>query len=153
MNDLSNKYALAALKRKRATFAGEIVDYKKKIKWREEQLKHIDATIRVFEPEFDVETIPASRPQKRVKLFRQGELGRMLLDALRKADRPLSSREIADAVMQAMGHTEKSLPALAQRVRSNLSYHEKQTGRVVKVGKGVNAKWKLPDKPTSIADD
>ena len=153
MNDLSNKYALAALKRKRAAFAGEILDYKKKIKWREEQLKHLDATIRVFEPDFDIESIPASRPQKRVKLFRQGELGRMLLDALRKADEPLSSREIAAEVIQAMGHSESSLPAMAQRVRSNLSYHEKQTGRVVKVGKGADAKWKLPDPPTGVIDD
>jgi hypothetical protein len=32
--------------------------------------------------------IPAKRPQMRIKLFRQGELGRMIIDALWRAEKP-----------------------------------------------------------------
>jgi hypothetical protein len=44
MNELSNKYALAALKDRRATMAGEIVQLKRKLKWAQGQLEHLDAT-------------------------------------------------------------------------------------------------------------
>jgi hypothetical protein len=38
MNENGNQYALAALKDKRATLAGEIVDLKKQLAWRVSQL-------------------------------------------------------------------------------------------------------------------
>jgi len=143
MNENGNKYALAALKDKRAGFAGEIIDFKKKVKWREDQIRHIDATIEVFEPGFDVDSIPNRRPRKRVKLFKQGELGRMILDALRRAGEPITTKEIVTAVMEEMGHGESSRSALAQRVRGNLAYHERSTGNIVKVGEGRETQWRL----------
>ncbi|GJL94683.1 MAG: hypothetical protein DHS20C05_10880 [Hyphococcus sp.] len=143
MNDNSNKYALAALKDKRAGFAGEIIDFKKKIKWREDQIRHIDATIDVFEPGFDVDTVRPKRPRKRVKLFKQGELGRMIMDALRRAGKPITTYEVVTAIIDEMGHGEAARSALSQRVRGNLAYHETKTGNILKVGAGTNVRWRL----------
>lgn len=75
MNETGNKYALAALKDKRATLAGELAQLRNKLAWAESQLKHLDATIGIFEPNLDPDSIPNKHPRKRVKLFRQGELG------------------------------------------------------------------------------
>lgn len=145
MNDNGNRYALAALKDKRATLAGEIIALKRQVRHRESLLSHVDATIRVFEPGFDVDTLPAKRPKKRVKLFRQGELGRMILDALRKADgQPVSSTEIVTDILAATGHGEDARFALKPRVRGNLTYL-KSKGTVVAVGTDGDMRWLLTD--------
>lgn len=145
MNELGNKYALAALKDKRATLAGEIKDLRAKLQYRVQQLDHVDATLTIFEPGFNVEKIGAKRP-RRVKLFRQGELGRLIMDALRRGKVPLSTAEIVTAVLAATGHAESARPALAPRIRGNLAYHERRKG-VVKSGRGMSVKWTLSGLP------
>lgn len=143
MNEKGNKYALAALKDKRAALSGEIASIKTKLAWREAQLRHVDATIQVFEPEFDVDGIADKRPMKRVKLFRQGELSRMVLDALRTGEGPQRTHDIVSAIMLAQGHEETLRTALAPRVRANLQYLQKKQGSVAKIGSGRDARWTL----------
>ena len=69
MNDKGNKYAIAALKDRRATMAGEIVRFKQGIRDREEQLSHLDATLRVLDPEYRADTIAPKRTLRRVKRY------------------------------------------------------------------------------------
>ena len=142
MNDNGNRYALAALKDKRATLAGEIADFKKQIAWRTEALGHVDATLRLLDPDANPETLPLKRPRKRVKLFRQGELGRMILDALRRAERPQGTHAIVSALLEAGGHGESARPSMTPRVRGNLAYLERH-GKVVKAGRGKAVIWQL----------
>ncbi len=140
--DTGNRYALKALKDKRAALAGEIIQLKKKLDWAEGQLRHIDATLALFDPKVDPEAIPAARPQKRIKLFKQGELNRLILDALRTGEGPLRTQDIVSAIMMAQGHDENARTALQPRVRSNLQYLMKR-GEVAKIGGGRNARWAL----------
>lgn len=143
MNEKSNKYAVAALKKKRASLSGEIAQLKKKLDWAERQLKHVDATLALFDPAIDPNTIPKSRPTKRVKMFRQGELNRLILDALRTAGEPMRTFDVITSVMLALGHEETARPALGPRVRSNLQYLLRQKGEVQKIGSGTSARWTL----------
>ncbi len=143
MNENGNKYALAALKDKRATIAGEIVQLRNKLAWAESQLKHLDATIGIFEPNLDPDSIPNKHPRKRVKLFRQGELGRLILDALRTADGPMRTQDIVSAILLVQGHDEAARTALAPRVRGNLQYLVTKAGTVSKIGGGGNARWAI----------
>jgi hypothetical protein len=142
MNELGNRYALAALKDKRATLAGEIADLKKQIQWRQQQLDHVDACLTIFEPGFDVEAIGKKLVRRRVKLFRQGELGRLIVDALRRAGKPLGTHEIVTALLKEGGHGESARSAMAPRVRGNLAYLEKAK-KVLKIGKGNAVTWEL----------
>ena len=142
MNENGNKYALAALKDRRASLAGEVAHLKKQLVWREDQLEHLDATIRLFDDSYVRGSIPAKRP-RRVKLFRQGELNRLILTALRRATGPLSTAEIVTSVITALGHGEEARPALKGRVRGNLAYLERDRKSVVKIADGRNAKWAL----------
>jgi len=144
MNETGNKYALAALKEKRASIAGEIAQKKTQIARLQKTLEHVDETIRVFDPAFDVGALPAKRPRSHVNLFRQGELGRLIVDALRRAGRPLSAREIVTALMEARGYDETARPALAPRVRGNLAYLHGR-GVLVKEEAGDGVTWALTD--------
>lgn len=144
MNELGNRYALAALKDTRAKLAGEIAAAKASIKWKQGQLEHVDATLRILDPTLDPKGLPVSRPRKRIKLFRQGELGRMVVDALRRAGKPLGTQDVTTAVLQAGGHGESVRPAMTPRVRGNLCYLEK-AGKVTKDGRGQSVTWSLSD--------
>ncbi|MGH6870869.1 MAG: hypothetical protein ACREHE_05115 [Rhizomicrobium sp.] len=142
MNDLGNKYALAALKRQRATLAGEIIDLKKRLAWAQQHIRHVDASLQLLDPQLFPNLIPAKRPQRRIKLFRQGELSRLVIDALRRAEKPMGTREIVTALLKAGGHSESARPALAPRVRGNLAYQERR-GKVIKAGSGSKVIWAL----------
>ena len=142
MNEKGNKYALAAMKDQRARLAGEIAHLKKRLAWAEEHIRHVDASLQLLDPQLFPNLIPARRPQVRIKLFRQGELGRMIIDALRRAGKPLGTREIVTALLKAGGHGESARPALAPRVRGNLAYQEGR-GKVRKAGRGKSVTWTL----------
>ena len=67
---------------------------------------HVDATLRVLDPESEPEASQQAH-RKRVKLFRQGELGRMIVGMLRDADQPLStSQSITSQIIRTGGHGE-----------------------------------------------
>lgn len=143
LTDAGNRYALTALRDRRASLAGEVISLKKKLAWAEGQLVHLDATLRLFDPGYQDGDVPPRKTYKRLKFFRQGELSRLILDVLRKAGKPASTAEVVTAVIAAMGHDEAARPALAPRVRTNLQYLEKQRGLVVKTGQARTAKWAL----------
>lgn len=146
MNDKGNQYAVAALKDRRATLAGEIIKFKQGIRDRLEQLSHLDAVLRVLDPEYRADTIPPKNI-RRVKLFGGGELNRLILDALRRADgTPLSTPEIADAIIAAKGYGHEAKHALVRRVRANLSYLIRHRKAVIKTGDRLTARWQInPD--------
>jgi hypothetical protein len=121
------------LKSKRATIAAEIVQSERQLRHRKESLVHVDATLRLLDPSISLDSIPNKRLlPKRVMPFRQGELGRLILGALRQVEEtPLSTREIASAILAAGGHGESARPTVAPRVRGNLCYLERR-GKVIK---------------------
>lgn len=140
MNEKGNQYAIAALKDRRATLAGEVIRFKENIRYREEQLAHLDATLRILDPAYRADSLPPKRIRQ-VKLFGGGELNRLILDALRRANgTPLSTPDIADAIIAAKGYGHEAKPALIRRVRANLSYLLRR-GSVQKEGKRLGARW------------
>lgn len=143
MPDKGNQYAIAALKDRRATLAGEVQQFKEAIRHRLDSLAHIDATLRILDPSYRADTVAPKR-LRRVKLFGGGELNRLILDTLRKAEgRPLSNMEIAKAIIEVKGYGHDSLPALGRRVRANLTYLLRRRGAVKKSGERSSAKWAL----------
>jgi hypothetical protein len=72
-NEKGNRYAIHALKDRRATMAGEIVQMKEGIAYREEQLTHLDAV--ELDPSYRADTLPPKR-LRRVKLFGNGAAGK-----------------------------------------------------------------------------
>jgi hypothetical protein len=143
MDDLSNKYALAALKDRRAAIAGEISSLESRLRYLRQMVEHVDGTLRLFAPNLDPGAIPEKKPYRRVKLFNAGELNRLILGALRKAERPLSTAQVAAAVVKELGYGPEAAKSMANRVRANLSYLLRERGLVAKKGDRASAKWSL----------
>lgn len=137
-----DRYALVALKHKRATIASEIMQLERQVRHRKEMLVHVDATLRLLDPSIEVEAIPNKRPPQRVHLFRSGELGRLIVDAIRRAGEPVPINRIVDDLLRVGGHGESARRTLTLRVRSNLAYLTR-TGRAIKEGEGRAARWGL----------
>lgn len=135
-------YALNALKHKRASIASEIIQLERQLRHRKEMLVHVDATLRLLDPTIEVSSIPPKRPPQRIKLFRQGELGRMIIDAIRRAGGEASLYDIVTAILAAGGHGEDVRRTMAPRVRGNLAYLARQ-GKVTKTGEQRDARWAL----------
>jgi hypothetical protein len=64
------------------------------------------ATLRLLDPSVDIDAIPNKRIVKRVKLFGQGELGRLIVGVLREAGTHLTTHASTTQVLAAGGHGE-----------------------------------------------
>lgn len=138
-----DRYALSALVKRRAIIASEIVQLERQLKHRRESLIHVDATLRLLDPTIRTASIPNKRVTKRVKLFRQGELGRLILDAIRKApEGSVTTHDIVTALLAFGGHGEAARSAVAGRVRGNLAYLQRR-GMVEKSGSMRESRWSL----------
>jgi hypothetical protein len=143
MNDRGNRYALSALTKRRGELTTEIATLERQLRHRKDLKGHIDATLKLLDPNVDLEKIKRRRvPDKRVKLFRAGELGRMIIDTIRRAGGPVATAEIVDAILKAGGHGNDVRRVVGPRVRSNLGYLERR-GKVEKSGTHTSARWKL----------
>jgi|SRR5580693_3279305 hypothetical protein len=100
---MSETRVVSALRNKRAEVAGHIHDLEKKVRTWRARLAHIDETIRIFSPETDPESIPPKRTYRRARYFSRGEFARLCLDALRKADGPVTTAEIVASIIAAKG--------------------------------------------------
>jgi hypothetical protein len=101
---MGDTFAIFALRRKRAHLAGEINAAQRAIMRQRDTLATLDAVIRLFEPAGNPELIPAIRPVSRRSLyFRNGEQPRLCVSALREAGKPVTTRHVAEYVMEAKG--------------------------------------------------
>jgi len=96
---------LHALTKKRAEIAGQIEHNQLDLRRKLAELDHIDAAIRIFNPEIDISSIRAKAVPPRHAAFK-GEVTRIVFDSLREAKRPLTSRDIAVLLMRERGLSE-----------------------------------------------
>jgi hypothetical protein len=137
-----NTYVIPALKEKRASIAGRVISLKKQIARHQKELASLDATISLFDPAYKVGSIKPKNARKRAKLFKMGELGRLIMDALRRAEGPLTTAEVVAAVTAAIGEAKAKASVLAHSVRSNLAYLSRRR-KVQKIGDRAATKWHL----------
>jgi hypothetical protein len=142
---MSEPHIVSTLRTKRAEISGYIRDAEKKIKRMRANLAHVDATIRLFAPGLDPDTIPAKRTYRRTRYFAKGELSRRCLDILRDAQGPLATAEIAAAIMADKGSLANDpalVAAIAERVQGLLRNLRKREA-VIKTGTSRDALWAL----------
>ncbi len=96
-------YATEALKRKRAEMTGEIARCHARLQQLSDDLEHLDATLRLFAPNFVAESILPKVFTPPKSWSKRGEMSRAVLSILRVAKGPLTTREIAAMVVQQRG--------------------------------------------------
>jgi hypothetical protein len=134
---------MTALRLKRAEISGHIHDLEKRIARQRANLTNLDATIKLFSPGTNPDAIPPKRVYRRTRYFAHNELSRLTQDVLRTASGPLTSAEIAAAVMQAKGMPPGDAAfkeIVAARALTVLRRLVKR-GTVVKSGASRNARW------------
>ncbi len=143
---MAETHVISALRAKRAEVSGYIHDLEKKVKRMRANLAHIDATIRVFAPDLNPDTIPPKRRYRRTRYFAHGELSRRCLDTMRMANgKPVTAPEIAKAAMADKGISVDDaalLGAVTEMVLLSLGGLRRR-GVVTKTGTSRDAKWGL----------
>src|ERR1700730_4199715 len=140
---MTNSHVVSALRLKRAEISGHIHDLEKRIARQRANLANLDATIKLFSPGTNPDSIPPKRSYRRTRYFAHNELSRLTQDALRTASGSLTSAEIAVTVMQAKGMPSGDAAfkeIVSDRVLTVLRRLAKR-GTVVKSGVSRNAQW------------
>ncbi|WP_448208430.1 hypothetical protein [Azospirillum sp. sgz302134] len=141
---MGEPHVVSALKDKRAEIAGIIEDMERCIAQHRADLVHVDAVLRLYVPELEPDGIAPKAVRKRNDWFRPGELARLVLDVLRTAPAPLSTRDIAVRVME-----RRSLDAgdgrtvqLVMKLVSN-AVTRQAAGLVERVTEGKVTAWRV----------
>ena len=99
---------LFGLLRKRAELGGQIDAMHGELAQRMAELHAVEASIRVFKPDIDLEAMPVRQVAPAAAAFR-GEMSRFFLDTLRAKPDGLTTAELAKAVMRARRLNEADL--------------------------------------------
>tara|TARA_R110000787_G_scaffold36855_4_gene93822 strand:+ start:2520 stop:2960 length:441 start_codon:yes stop_codon:yes gene_type:complete len=116
---------VSGLIRKRAELAGQMEHHQAMVRQLIIDLDHIDATLRLFQPDITLEDIkPKPLPPRHAAY--KGEVARVILGALRESSRPMTTEELAQHVMagRSMNTADKNLTkTVTKRVGSCLRHH------------------------------
>jgi hypothetical protein len=136
--------AVAYLVRLHADIGGQILENRKEAKRLADAMIHVEAVIRLFNPDYSVRAISARRRQRTNPWFKRGTLFREALDVLRKAAAPMTVREVTDAVLAARNITDadkRQRLGIEAGIRSSLEDHAEKDVRTA--GDGVPKRWTL----------
>ena len=136
-------HVIGALQRKRAELAGMLRQLEQQLVQQRANLAHLDATMRLFNPDIRPNEIRPKQPRARNAWFRPGECLRLIYDELREATQPVTTRELAERIMRV-----KAIPAaddqrreLVQKTLLGSLNRAKQTIARVEVAGVVS--WRL----------
>jgi hypothetical protein len=109
---MAEPHVVSALREKRAEISGELLRLEEEIVRRRAELLHLDATLSLFAPELEPNSIkPKRRNGRKPSWFCHGQRSRLVLSLLRTADRALTTREIATLLMTGNNLNPSDVPA------------------------------------------
>lgn len=135
--------AINTLERLHAELGGQILENRQKHQELSEQMRQVEAVIKMLDPAYNLGRIAVKR-RKPNKWFKRGTLYRRAVDALRVAPAPMTTFELAGAVLAAhgIGDAEKAdVQNVALGIQHSLKNHEGKG--VERVGEAVPARWRL----------
>src|ERR1700756_4704891 len=94
--------AINTLERLHAELCGQILENRQKHQELSEQMRHVEARIKLLDPGYNLAGITVKR-RKPNKWFKRGQLYRKALDVLRTAAEPMTATEIGAAVLKTHG--------------------------------------------------
>src|SRR5271165_3206929 len=97
---MTELHVIGALRNKRAELAGTLRQLEQQLVQQRESLAHLDATMRLFDPDIQPKDIRPKPPRAHNAWFRPGECLRLIYDELREATQPVTTRELAERIMR-----------------------------------------------------
>src|SRR5712671_2796101 len=139
--EIASKQAIFTLSQLHAELAGKFAENRNagvKIK---AAMMQVEVVLQMLQPSFDVRSISAKRRNKSNPWFRRGTLFRSAVDVLRRAQAPMTAREISETLIagKAVPATRKQFKDLQAAILTAL---RKRDGAMV-IGEGAPARWRL----------
>jgi hypothetical protein len=140
---MAELHVVGALRNKRAEVAGVVSQLEKQLMQERANLAHVDATMRLFDPNSRPHEIRPKHPRERRAWFRHGECLRLIYDPLRDAPQPVTTRELAERIMRvkAMPTTDDRRRELVQKTVLGSLNRAKQT--IIRVETAGVVSWQL----------
>ena len=104
---MAELHVIGALRNKRAELAGTLRQLEQQLARERTNLAHLDATMRLFDPNIRPKDIRPRQRRTHNAWFRHGECLRLIYDELREATEPVTTRELAERIMRV-----KAIPAV-----------------------------------------
>jgi hypothetical protein len=135
--------AINTLERLHAELGGQILENKQRHGELSDQMRHVEAVIKMLDPGYSLRAISVKRRQPN-PWFKRGTVYRRAVDALRTATAPLTAREIAELVLAAANVTDPDKDAVADLTGSILASLRNHVGKgIQRANEGSPAKWRL----------
>jgi hypothetical protein len=140
---MAELHVIGALRNKRAELAGTLRQLEQQLVHQRANLAHLDATMRLFDPNIQPKDIRPKRPRVCNVWFRPGECLRLIYDELREATQPLTTRELAERLMRikALPAADNSRRELVQKTLLASLNRAKET--IARVETGGVVSWRL----------
>lgn len=96
---MSESYVVTGLVAKRAELTGKIEHFQSQIRQISMELDHLDATLLLFNPDYNLLSIKPKGIRSTNPWFLKGEISRLTLEILRMSTAPVSTCDITDALI------------------------------------------------------
>lgn len=140
-----NEHVIAGLMRKRAEIAGQLEAAQATVRRLIIDLDSVDATIRLFQPDIDLEDIrPKPLPPRHAAY--KGEVARIVLGSLRVAHHPMTTDELTMHVMaeRDLNTSDKRLLRIvSKRVQACLRHYRTKGAVQSARGPGSRILWRV----------
>jgi len=96
---MAESHVVSGLVTKRSELSGLLDHHRKEIDRLTQEVASLDITIKMFSPGYRIQSIKPKRYQRKNSFFKNGEVNRVIFGILRDTVTPLSTNEIAKAIM------------------------------------------------------
>lgn len=140
---MGKSIVVSGLVSKRSELVSMLEHYAQEVDRLDAELRHLDATIKLFAPEMDLRSLPPKRFVEANRIFRQGESNRVMLEVLREAGGTLNTQEVAQRIAAKKNLDETKVKAVRDTILDTLRRAEKK-GVVRQIGReGMALLWQL----------
>jgi len=136
-------HVIGALREKRAELSGAVRQIEQQLAQHRTDLAHLDATMRLFDPDIQPGDIRPRRPHHRNAWFRPGECLRLIYDELREALEPLSARDLAERIISRRAlklDNDRSRDLIQHTILSSLN---RAGATITRLQRGSTVYWQL----------
>jgi len=136
-------HVISALREKRAELSGTVRQIEQQLAQHRSNLAHLDATMRLFDPNVRPQDIRPRRPHQRNAWFRPGECLRLIYDELREASEPLPTRDLAERIIGRRAikpDAERSRDLIQRTILSSLN---RAGATITRLQRGGTVCWQL----------
>lgn len=125
---IATKCATHTLEQLHAELGGKLRDSKREFDRLTAAMQHVEAVLKLLQPGYRLQSIVVRR-RKPNPYFKRGTLLRHVLEALRRAEHPLTPREIALRLLQAKGVTDATQASTSRLTASILAALQAHKGK------------------------